>query len=75
MNLNDVDVIECAKLSIDLTNDIDEIVINENEEHDTRIRIDNGVLKIKEIDVENIKLNGQNITEELIQILLNNKKS
>ena len=73
MDLSDVDVILTPKLKIDLTNHIDSVEINEDEELNTVIESKKAIFKIKEIDVETIKINGMDVTDEIVEMAVKNK--
>ena len=74
MDLSDVDVILTPKLKIDLTNHIDNVEINEDEDMDTIIESKKGIFKIKELDVETIKINGMDVTDEIVEMAIKNKE-
>lgn len=74
LDLSDVDVIITPKLKIDLTDHIDEILINKDESMNTIFNTHNGLFKIKEIDVETIKINGIDVTDDILEMALKNKE-
>lgn len=74
LDLSDVDVILTPKLKIDLTNHIDSVEINEDEDMDTIIESKKGIFKIKELDVETIKINGMDVTDEIVEMAIKNKE-
>ena len=73
LDLSDVDVILTPKLKIDLTNHIDNVEINEDEELNTIIECKKAIFKIKELDVESIKINGMDVTDEIVEMAVKNK--
>lgn len=74
LDLSDIDVILTPKMTIDLTNDIDNIEINKDEELNTYVESKKAIMKIKEIDVEVIRINGMDVTDEIIEMAVKNKE-
>lgn len=74
LDLSNIDVILTPKMKIDLTNDIDNIEINKDEELNTFIESKKAIVKIKEIDVEVFKINGMDVTDEIIEMAIKNKE-
>ena len=74
LDLSDVDVIVTPKLTIDLTDHIDSIEINKDEDMNTIIDSEKAIMNIKEINVTTIKINGLDVTDDIIELSLKNRE-
>ena len=74
LDLSDVDIIVTPKLTIDLTDHIDNIEINKDEDMNTIIDSEKAIMNIKEINVTTIKINGLDVTDDIIELSLKNRE-
>ena len=74
LDLSDIDIIVTPKLTIDLTDHIDNIEINKDEDMNTIIDSEKAIMNIKEINVTTIKINGLDVTDDIIELSLKNRE-
>lgn len=74
LDLSDIDIVITPKMTIDMTNHINDITINEGESLETKIDAGNSSFKLKEIDVETIKINGVDVTDDLLELAIKNRE-
>lgn len=74
LDLSDIDIIVTPKLTIDLTDNIDNIEINKDEDTNTIIDSEKAIMNIKEINVTTIKINGLDVTDDIIELSLKNRE-
>lgn len=74
LDLSDIDMIVTPKLTIDLTDHIDNIEINKDEDMNTVIDSEKAIMNIKEINVTTIKINGLDVTNDIIELSLKNRE-
>lgn len=74
LDLSDIDIIVTPKLTIDLTDHIDNIEINKDEDMNTVIDSEKAIMNIKEINVTTIKINGLDVTDDIIELSLRNRE-
>lgn len=74
LDLSDIDIIVTPKLTIDLTDHIDNIEINKDEDMNTVIDSEKAIMNIKEINVTTIKINGLDVTDDIIELSLKNRE-
>lgn len=74
LDLSDIDIIVTPKLTIDLTDNIDNIEINKDEDMNTIIDSEKAIMNIKEINVTTIKINGLDVTDDIIELSLKNRE-
>lgn len=74
LDLSDIDMIVTPKLTIDLTDHIDNIEINKDEDMNTVIDSEKAIMNIKEINVTTIKINGLDVTDDIIELSLKNRE-
>ena len=74
LDLSDIDIIVTPKLTIDLTDHIDSIEINKDEDMNTVFDSDKAIMNIKEINVSTIKINGLDVTDDILEIALKNRE-
>ena len=74
LDLSDIDIVITPKMTIDMTNHINDVTINEGESLETKIDAKNTSLKLKEIDVEIIKINGIDVTVDLLELAIRNRE-
>ena len=61
-------------MTIDLTDHIDNIEINKDEDMNTIIDSEKAIMNIKEINVTTIKINGLDVTDDIIELSLKNRE-
>ena len=74
LDLSDIDIVITPKMTIDMTNHINDITINDGDDLETKIDAKNSSLKLKEIDVETIKINGVDVTDDLLELAIRNRE-
>lgn len=74
LDLSNIDIVITPKMTIDMTNHINDITINEGDSLETRIDAGNSSFKLKEIDVETIKINGVDVTDDLLELAIKNRE-
>lgn len=74
LDLSDIDIVITPKMTIDMTNHINDIAINDGDDLETKIDAKNSSLKLKEIDVETIKINGVDVTDDLLELVIRNRE-
>ena len=74
LDLSNIDIVITPKMTIDMTNHINDISINEGDSLETKIDAKNTSIKLKEIDVEVIKINGVDVTDDLLELAIRNRE-
>lgn len=74
LDLSNIDIVITPKMTIDMTNHINDIAINEGDSLETKIDAKSTSIKLKEIDVEVIKINGVDVTDDLLELAIRNRE-